>query len=204
MACVFQLGPKSNFGRSSEQNPAYWLKLFISSKSYNGSPTYSWHDPIENTTKKFQLNGSQWVRFVLSYLINGVGFHILVHALPIQIAAQSSLTGVVFRAVGMIYLVDLDDTSGYEVTLIDEDTNDVEKADDTSVYSFFGGSGTGSSDHNELDVVKAAEKIIINAQTKLDALRLKRRKSRRKKQPSRNTGSSWGKEVPTNPAPAEF
>merc|ERR1719491_2102523 len=59
------------------------------------------------------------LRFFLSFLINGVGFHILVHALPLQVAAQSSLTGVVFRAVGMMYLVDLDDTPGYKLTIHD-------------------------------------------------------------------------------------
>lgn len=54
----------------------------------------------------------------MSFLINGVGYHILVHALPIQVASQSSLTGVVFRAVGMMYLVDLDDTPGYKLTVV--------------------------------------------------------------------------------------
>jgi hypothetical protein len=55
------------------------------------------------------------------------GFHILVFALPIQIAAQSSLTGVVFRAVGMLYLVDLDDSPGYPLTFADHDAKEVEE-----------------------------------------------------------------------------
>lgn len=62
-----------------------------------------------------------WVRFFMSYTINGLGFHILVHALPVQVAGQSSLTGVVFRAVGMMYLVDLDDAPGTALTLIEGD-----------------------------------------------------------------------------------
>jgi len=44
---------------------------------------------------------------IMSFLINGVGFHILIHALPVQVAGQSSLTGVVFRSVGLVYIVDL-------------------------------------------------------------------------------------------------
>jgi hypothetical protein len=54
----------------------------------------------------------------MSFLINGVGYHILVHALPIQIAQQGSLTGVVQRAAGMMLLVDMDDTPGYKLTVI--------------------------------------------------------------------------------------
>jgi hypothetical protein len=59
-----------------------------------------------------------WLRFLLSFLINGVGYHILVHALPIQIAQQGTLTGVVQRAAGMILLVDMDDTPGYKLNVV--------------------------------------------------------------------------------------
>ena len=75
----------------------------------------TWYDPITDTTMSRVLYPSDWriwLRFFMSFAINGVGFHILVHALPIQVASQSSLTGVVFRAVGMMYLVDLDDVPG--------------------------------------------------------------------------------------------
>ena len=54
----------------------------------------------------------------MSYLINGAGFLFLLHVLPIQVAGQASAIGVVFRAVGMIYLVDLDDTPGNTMTLV--------------------------------------------------------------------------------------
>jgi hypothetical protein len=51
-------------------------------------------------------------------LINGVGYHILVHALPIQVAQQATLTGVVQRAAGMMVLVDMDDAPGYKLTIV--------------------------------------------------------------------------------------
>ena len=59
-----------------------------------------------------------WARFLMSFLINGIGYHVLVHALPLQGAQQSSLTSFVLRSVGMIYLVDLDDTPGYKLTIV--------------------------------------------------------------------------------------
>jgi hypothetical protein len=118
MACVFLLGPKTAFGQS-EQNPAYWLQLLLFSKQTGTQAT--WYDPNKEQLCQQLLKPSDlrlWIRFFMSFLINGVGFHILVHALPIQVASQSSLTGVVFRAVGMMYLVDLDDTPGYKITLV--------------------------------------------------------------------------------------
>ena len=120
MACVYMLGPKTSFGQS-EQNPAYWIELLIAAKRTGAKVT--WYDPVENKTMDRVLSPSDvrvWVRFFMSFLINGVGYHILVHALPIQVATQSSLTGVVFRAVGMMYLVDLDDTAGYTLTVVEE------------------------------------------------------------------------------------
>ncbi len=59
----------------------------------------------------------------MSFLINGVGFHILVHALPIQVAAQSTLAGIVIRAVGMMYLVDLDDAPGTVMKIFENDVD---------------------------------------------------------------------------------
>ena len=121
MACVFLLGPKTSFGQS-EQNPAYWLQLLLSAKKTNAMCT--WYDPMADQMVERRLKSNDlriWIRFFMSFLINGVGFHILVHALPIQVAAQSSLTGVVLRAVGMMYLVDLDDTPGYTLKLVQEE-----------------------------------------------------------------------------------
>lgn len=84
MACVYLLGPKTAFGQS-EQNPAYWIQLLIAAKQTGAK--ISWYDPVENQSKTRSLSPNDWrvwARFVMSYLINGVGFHILVHALPIQ------------------------------------------------------------------------------------------------------------------------
>lgn len=102
----------------------------------------------------------------MSFIINGVGFHILVHALPIQVAAQSSLTGVVFRAVGMLYLVDLDDTPGYTLTFTDHDEEQeahVVKAQETA-------DAENSEDIDET-TEEAVEKVIQEAHARIDAIR---------------------------------
>lgn len=61
------------------------------------------------------------------------GYHILVHALPVQVAAQSTFGGVVGRAVGMMYIVDLDNTRDvFDMTLIpagEEENEKFEKSD---------------------------------------------------------------------------
>lgn len=118
MANVFLHGPKTNFG-DSEQNPTYWLRLFLAIKPH--STEITWTDGRKGDKAcSVTLNPADFrvqIRFLMSFLINGVGFHLLVHALPLQIASQSSLTSVVLRAVGMMYLVDLDDTPGYELTI---------------------------------------------------------------------------------------
>lgn len=117
MQAVYILGPKTSFG-TSEQNPHFWLLLLISAKK--SGARCSWQDPIEDKERSRTLRSNDlmlWTRFFMSFLINGVGFHILVHALPIQVAGQRNLTGIVFRAVGMIYLVDLDDAPGTKLTV---------------------------------------------------------------------------------------
>lgn len=179
MACVFQLGPKTNFGES-EQNPAYWLQLLLATKQSGAKVT--WYDPLEDKTYERRLTPGDWrtwMRFIMSFLINGVGFHILVHALPIQVAAQSSLTGVVFRAVGMMYLVDLDDTPGYTLTIVEQapakieqvapsEPTVVEPADTKPPQE-----GPTTPDVAAMDMAAfsaEAEKIIEEARAKLDAL----------------------------------
>mmetsp|Transcript_32429 Transcript_32429/g.38751 ORF Transcript_32429/g.38751 Transcript_32429/m.38751 type:complete len:420 (+) Transcript_32429:71-1330(+) len=132
MALVFQLGPKTKFGES-EQNPYYWLRLFLVLK--NDKTWISWNNDMKGIDEDNKLHAGDirvWIRYFMSFLINGVGFHILVHALPLQVASQSSLTGVVFRAIGMMYLVDLDDTPGYKLTIHDNihDTTDSNKEED--------------------------------------------------------------------------
>eukprot|EP00980_Cylindrotheca_fusiformis_P020247 scaffold7317_cov114-Cylindrotheca_fusiformis.AAC.3 len=151
-ACVYLLGPKTNFGQS-EQNPGFWLIILLASK--RSGARLLWENPIKdprfskNTGTLKDTNGNvilgvdgkpklyhardlkkndlhMWTRFLMSYLVNGVGFHVLVHALPIQVAAQSSFTGVVFRAVGMLYLVDLDDTKGFNLIITDKEDDEEE------------------------------------------------------------------------------
>lgn len=168
MACVFLLGPKTSFGQS-EQNPAFWMQLLLFMKA-TGSKV-SWHDPTVELTKSRYLSAGDWrvwVRFLMSFFINGVGFHILVHALPIQVAGQSSLTGVVFRAVGMLYLVDLDDTPGYTLTFTDANDEEIKAA---------GLAKDGNNDRNEGTdyssdelVMTSVEQIIQEARNKLDVL----------------------------------
>lgn len=69
------------------------------------------------------------------------GYHILVHALPIQVAAQSTFGGVVGRAVGMMYIVDLDNTTDvFDITLIpaeEEENEKVEKSDTGSTIDAY-------------------------------------------------------------------
>ena len=76
MQSVYILGPKQNFG-TSEQNPHFWIKLFLAVKKTGA--TVSWFCPIDDMQKEFQLQHNDmriWVPFILSFLINGIGFHI--------------------------------------------------------------------------------------------------------------------------------
>jgi hypothetical protein len=187
MSSVYILGPKTAFGQS-EQNPAYWIQLLIAAKATGARVT--WFDPVANEQKEREIKPDDiriWTRFIMSYLINGVGFHILVHALPIQVATQSSLTGVVIRAVGMMYLVDLDDTSGYKLTIVEEPLVPLEETADMKTDE-----DGGKKDENPMDkktltqmmemtgtsplsvdvnaIAKEAQQIIDEAKAKLDAL----------------------------------
>mmetsp|Transcript_3461 Transcript_3461/g.8227 ORF Transcript_3461/g.8227 Transcript_3461/m.8227 type:complete len:503 (-) Transcript_3461:256-1764(-) len=177
MACVYMLGPKTAFGQS-EQNPAYWIEMLIAAKRTGAKVT--WYDPVENKTMHRVLSPSDirvWFRFFMSFLINGVGYHILVHALPIQVATQSSLTGVVFRAVGMMYLVDLDDTAGYTLTLVEEPeggsssspAKDDVKPSPTEEETIKE-SDSKDEQPSAAEVSDEAQRIIAEAKAQLDAL----------------------------------
>jgi len=161
MALVFQLGPKTNFGES-EQNPAYWLRLFLEIEK-SQKTTISWENKLKAKTEKIDLyfiDIGIWLRFMMSFLINGIGFHVLVHALPLQVAAQSSLTSVVFRAVGMMYLVDLDDTPGYELTIKDDSGS----LDDSKMgYKLTSPDGV---DSNDVEAPKKSSKLSIQGSIK--------------------------------------
>jgi hypothetical protein len=119
MQAVYLLGPKTNFG-TSEQNPHFWLQLLLAAKKYGCQCSWtSVEDGVKHTRVLRPGDWNLWFRFFLSFVINGVGFHVLVHALPIQVAGQSNLTGIVIRAVGMMYLVDLDDAPGTVLKLME-------------------------------------------------------------------------------------
>lgn len=73
MACVFMLGPRSAFGQSA-QNPAYWINLLVSTKLKGARLT--WFDPIKDKSYEHFLHQHDpiiWLRFWLSFLINGIG-----------------------------------------------------------------------------------------------------------------------------------
>jgi hypothetical protein len=123
MAFVFYIGPKNSYGQK-KQNPTFWLKLFLLTKKDKTGSTLSWKSEATNKVRTINLvpNDSRiWMRFVMSFWINGFGFLTLLHALPIQIASQSSMLGIVFRAVGMIFLVDMDDVKGQAMTVVEND-----------------------------------------------------------------------------------
>jgi hypothetical protein len=124
MACVFYVGPLNSYGKK-EHDPVFWLKLFVLSKrpmAGAGRVVLSWPHPVlSNQTMTMQLRRNDvriWTRFFMSLLINSVCFHFLLNVLPVQIASKSSIMGIVFSSVGMIYLVDLDDTSGQPLTVV--------------------------------------------------------------------------------------
>lgn len=121
MACVFYIGPRNSYGQK-EQNPTFWLKLFLMSKER--ALQLTWTDKVTDQAHSLWLCQNDWrisLRFWLSYLVNGVGFHFLLHLLPIQVAGQSTIIGVVFRAIGMIYLADLDDSQGSTMMAVQMD-----------------------------------------------------------------------------------
>jgi hypothetical protein len=140
------------------------LQLLLFAKATGSKVT--WHDPTDDQKKTRFLTAGDWrvwIRFLMSFIINGVGLHFLVHALPIQVAAQSSLTGVVFRAVGMLYLVDLDDTPGYTLTFTDHDDDEaVVKQQETT---------DGEDSENNETTEDEVEKIIQDAHARIDAIR---------------------------------
>lgn len=122
MASVFYVGPRNSYGQK-EQNPTFWLKLFLMSKQPS---VLTWTDSVTDQQQSYELRPNDWriwLRFILSFLVNGVGFHFLLHVLPIQVAGQSTIIGVVFRAIGMIYLADLDDSAGHKMTLVQVERN---------------------------------------------------------------------------------
>ncbi|GKY93132.1 hypothetical protein MPSEU_000281400 [Mayamaea pseudoterrestris] len=152
-ALVFMLGPKTNYG-SSEQNTSFWLQMLLTAKITGACASY-----VAIHTKKLghynlvHNDWRLWLRFVMSFIVNGFGFHVLIHALPIQVGSQSSFTNVVLRSVGMMYLVNLDDTTGSKLTLT-EGENPAPVAGNSKME----------------DEAHAIRRIISEATTRLEAL----------------------------------
>jgi len=167
MACVFYVGPRNSYGKK-EQNPTFWLKLFLMSKE--SSLTFSYTVKESEQVKTLFLEKDDWriwARFGMSAIVNGAGFHFLLHVLPVQVASMSVVLGVVFRAVGMIYLVDLDDTAGSVMTVVP----------DQSLNSTGTDVGYGTSSLDRLDAKefeeekrKIIEEAMKDVQAKLEAL----------------------------------
>lgn len=165
MACVFYVGPRNSYGQK-EQNPTFWLKLFLMIKQSRS--VFTWKDPVTEQTKTLELERNDWtvwLRFVLSFLINGIGFHFLLHVLPIQVASQSAIIGVVFRAIGMIYLADLDDCTGSTMTLVPQFA-------DNGAQDYGSSAGGDRLDAKELEEEKQKiiEAAMKDVQAKLEAL----------------------------------
>jgi hypothetical protein len=118
MAFVYYIGPKGKYAMN-KQNPVFWTKLFLITK--DGPVTVILGKDKKNPAKIFTLDQHDyiiWFRFVMSFIINGFGFLLLLHVLPIQVSAQSSPVQMVFRVLGMIYLVDMDDCEGNTMTIV--------------------------------------------------------------------------------------
>jgi hypothetical protein len=181
LSLVFLLGPKTKFGHDSEQNPAFWIQLLLCANGKNeANAVCRWHVPEKDQAESHILRHGDyriWLRLFMSFLVNGVGFHILVHALPIQVAGQSSLTGVVARAVGMIYLVDLDDIKGPTLTITAEKEEAPEQPkpdehDEAKNAGINANTTLDTDDDDEYfdDFQREMQKIIDNAKADMDAL----------------------------------
>jgi len=201
-ACLYLLGPKTNYGQS-EMSQSFWTVLFLAAKQ-NGARVL-WDDPVheakysEMSTMHRDTNGKwildedgnpklfryielyrrnfhTWARFVMSYLVNGIGFNILILTLPIQVAQQSTLIGVVFRAVGMMYIADLDDSKGLKLIIVENESGEhVEMSENTNrpqdrnVEQSAREEKTSSHDDNEA-LSAEANAIIQEARQKLEDL----------------------------------
>lgn len=89
------------------------------------------------------------------------------HALPIMVSAQGTYTGVVAWAVGMLYIVDLDDTGEvHEMTIVPLELKNDDTVDEDMEFEKFAASLTKVDDSFNQE----AEMIIQQAVVKLEAL----------------------------------
>mmetsp|Transcript_79 Transcript_79/g.107 ORF Transcript_79/g.107 Transcript_79/m.107 type:complete len:459 (+) Transcript_79:77-1453(+) len=178
-AMVYKLGPQTSFGHSP-QNPAFWLQLFLAGKHKDS--TFTWTDPISNETKTSKLYMYKvWLRYIMSFTINGVGFHLLLHSLPVEVARTNAFYDIVWAVYGMMWLVDMDYLWGNALTIShpvekEEGKTDEIKADKAPAE---GTTKISKADAKTVEIVDTddtvrvsaeALKIINEARAKLDAL----------------------------------
>lgn len=165
LGCVYLIGPSSSFGESPH-DPRYWKQLLIGLKQAGSKLV--WEDPTDSTQRQStDYDLRMWVQFTMSYLINGAGFYLVVYTLPIQVASSSSLFVVVYRALGMMYVIDLDDTDGRKLTIVNENPpggNKSEQKQSNKHISF------EIDEPDSSQIASEAQKIINQARAKLDLL----------------------------------
>jgi hypothetical protein len=167
MACVFYIGPRNSYGQK-EQNPTFWLKLFLMAKGH--SSVLTWKDPVTEQAHTLALKSNDfriWLRFIMSFIVNGIGFHFLLHVLPIQVAGQATIIGVVFRAIGMIYLADLDDSAGSTMTLVQDSDSATAATEEGSMASLYGGTVDNSFDDAKQKIIDDA---VESVRTQMETL----------------------------------
>jgi hypothetical protein len=159
----------NSYGKK-EHDPVFWLKLFLMTKHTRS--VISWKDPLTDQTRTMQLRKNDWriwTRFVMSFIINSICFHFLLHVLPIQIASKSSIMGVVFSSVGMIYLVDLDDTSGSTMTLVPDDGAQNESTTvSTGLYNAYNSSAGVGAGNVEMVKQRIIDEAMNDIRSKLE------------------------------------
>jgi len=137
--CVFLLGPGNDHGHP-QMDPTYWTTVLLSVKTSNHTE-FSW-----TKTKGLGMHGSRneqcrtrrhdlrlWMRLFVSWIVNGFGFRVLLHSLPIQLASRKNLLQIIFQALGVIYVAKLDDAHGYKLTLTDTSDEVIKKNDDVVI-----------------------------------------------------------------------
>jgi len=124
LQCAFLLGPGNDHGHP-QLDPTFWTAVLLSCKQDRAE--VSWMRPngfgMQGSRKKSCTLGRNdfrlWLRLTLSFIVNGFGFRVLLHSLPIQLASRKNLLQIIFQALGVIYVAKLDDARGVTLTLTD-------------------------------------------------------------------------------------
>ncbi|CAJ1932031.1 unnamed protein product [Cylindrotheca closterium] len=169
MTCVYYVGPTNSYG-SKELNPTFWLKLFLMNKN---RVMFEWEDlggsGEERTLELEAKHWTLWVRFAMSFLVNEVGFTMLLYVLPVKVAGQATIMGVVFQALGMVYLVDLDNCTGNVLTLV-ESTHKNNKESTTNGSHDYGSSYQMDEKQFEAEKQKIIRQAMKDVEAQLQAL----------------------------------